>query len=70
MHTLINNESKDGADGFIDWLEDFVKQLDRPLPEMVSDVCDNYWRHGAWETQQLIFKKLKYAIEAYRAKNT
>jgi hypothetical protein len=53
----------------VDWLEDFANQLDCPLPELVSDVEENFKRFGAWETQQAILKKLRYAINAERAKS-
>jgi len=50
---------------FIAWLEGLCQQLDCPPPE--PDVVDDseYFRKlGAWETQMIILKKLRFAIRA------
>lgn len=49
----------------LDWLKDFCKQLDCPEPEIeYYNLEQLYWKNlGAWQTQQLILAKLKYAIE-------
>lgn len=46
----------------LEWLEDFVVQLDCPPPIQTKDMEEYLKRIGAWETQYLILKKLKYAI--------
>lgn len=51
---------------FLSWLEDFVKQIDVPYPDKCDDIYEMQRRIGAWETQMIIAKKLKYAIKEER----
>ena len=56
----------------VDWLEDFANQLDCPPPDVKlgkNDSSEYLKRIGAWETQQFILKKLRYAIKADRIIN-
>lgn len=59
----------------VEWLEDFCRQLDAEKPERPHIVYDprqdiNYYQSlGAWETQQVILKRLRYAIEQEKKLN-
>ena len=50
---------------FVEWVEEFANQLDNveePNPRQLSHE-EYYKRLGAYETQELIVKKLRYAID-------
>ena len=51
---------------FLSWVEGFIVQIDVPYPDTCSDIYEMQRRIGAWETQSLITKKLKYAVSAER----
>ena len=58
----------------LDWLEDFANQLDCPPPEPPREIehrtdIEYFKSQGAWETQWIILRKLRYAIRVERAKN-
>ena len=54
----------------IEWLEDFCLQLDCPEPDInfykARCVTEYYKNLGAWETQQIILKRLRHAIDAQK----
>ena len=51
------------------WLEDLCVQLDCPEPDPLLVSGSEYFKnYGAWETQMLILKKLKYAIAYEKSK--
>lgn len=53
----------------VNWLEDLCTQLDCPEPDPLLVSGSEYFkRYGAWETQMIILKKLRYAIN-YERKN-
>jgi len=55
---------------FVEWLNDFIKTIEDP--EKPDAELDNnavyFWRHGAYETQELIAKKLRYALDHHKLK--
>lgn len=51
---------------FLDWVDDFATQLDSPPPEPTENTTEYFKRVGAWETQMLVYKKLKYAVKEER----
>jgi len=46
----------------LEWVEDFIIQLECP-PPIPYDNIEFFRRDGAWNTQQLILQKLKYALK-------
>jgi len=61
-------------DTLLSWLEGFCMELDaeRPRPPTGNDryytLEEYYKRVGAWETQEIIRKKLLYAIKVEKIK--
>lgn len=51
-------------ESFINWLEDFITSIENPeLPDgKISSDYERGWVVGAIDTQDLIAKKLRYAI--------
>ena len=51
----------------LEWIEDLIVQLECTPPEPCLDEMLYAKRVGAWETQQLIIQKLKYAVKCEKA---
>jgi hypothetical protein len=48
---------------FIEWLEDFLKEIEHPeFPCLSKDEFKSGWNSGAYETQTFIARKLRYAL--------
>ena len=70
---FLKNYRNSFPDDFMSWLEDFTKTLDCPPPDpnfAYNDMTEYFKRVGAWETQMIIYKKLKYAIKAEKQRLT
>jgi hypothetical protein len=50
----------------LSWMDGFADQMDCPYPDLTDDIFENGKRIGAWETQMIVVKKLRYAVRAER----
>jgi hypothetical protein len=53
---------------FLSWLEGFIAELDASYPEKCEDIYEYQRRIGAWETQLLVRKRLRFAVNAERSR--